>query len=213
MTDIRTISWELALQQLKAGNERFATGLRSHESLSGHLKLKELAETGQRPFAIVLSCSDSRVPSELLFDCGFGDLFVIRVAGNVVQPSQIASIEFAAKLLGAQLCVVMGHSKCGAVQEAVQAEVNQKPGLSPSIDALINLIRPSVLRCLTKGTHSSPEELLEQSIRENVHSTVTEIFAKSPLLRELAKNGEFAVTEALFSLESARVDFGKLSPS
>ncbi len=94
MPNGKPISWELALGRLKKGNERFTAGLRSTESLSGHLRMKELSETGQAPFAIILSCSDSRLPSELLFDCGFGDLFIIRVAGNVVQPSQIASIEF-----------------------------------------------------------------------------------------------------------------------
>jgi len=211
MPNGKAISWELALDRLRKGNERFTSGLRSTESLSGHLRLKELAETGQSPFAIVLSCSDSRVPSELLFDCGFGDLFIVRVAGNVVQPSQIASIEFAAKVLGAELCVVMGHSKCGAVQAAIQSEMKQQPGFSPNIDALIQLIRPSVHRCLGKVKEESPEEILDLSIRENVHSTVQEILEKSPLVREFAKAGKFAVVEAHFSLETGQVEFGATS--
>ncbi len=211
MPNGKSISWERALDQLRKGNERFTSGLRSTESLSGHLRLKELATTGQSPFAIVLSCSDSRVPSELLFDCGFGDLFVVRVAGNVVQPNQIASIEFAAKVLGAELCVVMGHSKCGAVHAAIQSEMKKQPSISPNIDALIQLIRPSVHRCLSKVKEESPEEILDLSIRENVHSTVKEILEKSPLLREFTRDGKFAVVEAHFSLETGQVEFGATS--
>lgn len=211
MPNGKPISWEHALDRLREGNERFTSGLRSTESLSGHLRLKELATTGQSPFAIVLSCSDSRVPSELLFDCGFGELFVVRVAGNVVQPSQIASIEFAAKVLGAELCVVMGHSKCGAVNAAIQSEMKREPSVSPNIDALIQLIRPSVHRCLSKVKAESPDEILDLSIRENVHSTVLEILEKSPLLRVLARDGKFAVVEAHFSLDSGQVEFGATS--
>ena len=211
MPNGKPISWERALDRLRKGNERFTSGLRSTESLSGHLRLKELATTGQSPFAIVLSCSDSRAPSELLFDCGFGDLFVVRVAGNVVQPSQIASIEFATKVLGAELCVVMGHSQCGAVHAAIQSEMKKQPSISPNIDALIQLIRPSVHRCLGKVKGESPDQLLDLSIRENVHSTVLEILDKSPLLREFARDGKFAVAEAHFSLETGQVEFGTTS--
>jgi len=207
----KAITWELALDRLKEGNERFTSGLRSTESLSGHLRLKELSDSGQRPFAIILSCSDSRVPSELLFDCGFGDLFIIRVAGNVVQPSQVASIEFAAKVLGAQLCVVMGHSKCGAVQAAIQSEMKKQAGFSPNIDALIQLIRPSVRNCLGKVKTETPEEILDLSIRENIHSTVLEIFEKSELLREFKDSGNFAVVEAHCLIETGQVEFGEAS--
>src|SRR5690349_21481050 len=111
-----------ALAKLIKGNERFVTGLRSVESLASHLRRRELAESGQEPWAIVLSCSDSRVPAELVFDCGLGELFVVRVAGNIVAPSLIASVEFAAQSFGTPLCVVMGHSQCGAVGAAVQLE-------------------------------------------------------------------------------------------
>ncbi len=201
----KTFNSKTALEQLTQGNERFVAGLRSTESLLGHTKLRELAEKGQKPFAIILSCSDSRVPAELLFDCGFGDLFVIRVAGNVVQPSQIASIEYGAKVLGASLCVVMGHSKCGAVQAALDAETGKRPDLGPNIDFLIELIRPSVQKSLTgQGVQS---DTLDKCIAQNVHATGKEILAKSSILRTLVQEERFRIAEAVFELETGKVNF------
>lgn len=198
--------WQEALEQLQKGNERFTSGLRSADALIGHTKLKELSEKGQKPFAIVLSCSDSRVPAELLFDCGFGDLFVVRVAGNVVQPSQTASIEYAAKVLGAKLCVVMGHSQCGAVQAALDSETGNKPELGPNIDFLIELIRPAVQRSIEKK-ESPTISMLDRCIDENVHSTAGEIMGKSSLLRALASEDRFKVVEAVFHLASGKTHF------
>lgn len=198
--------WKIALEFLIKGNERFVSGLRSANALIGHVKLKELSQKGQSPFAIVLSCSDSRVPAELLFDCGFGDLFVIRVAGNVVQPSQIASIEYAAKVLGATLCVVMGHSQCGAVQAALDNETGKKLELGPNINFLIELIRPSVKRCLG-ATSTQSENTLDGCIRENVRGTATEIFEKSSILRTLADENKFHIVEGFFRLETGQVEF------
>lgn len=203
--DTQTVTWKQALEQLKQGNERFTSGLKSTDSLMGHLKLPELAAKGQAPFAIILSCSDSRVPAEYLFDCGFGDLFVVRVAGNVVQPSQIASIEYAAKVLGAPLCVVMGHAKCGAVQAALDAETGKRPDLGPNIDFLIELIRPSVQRALLKG-EGGPHQL-DRCIRENAHTTAMEVLGRSSLLRILANEGRFQVVQAFFHLENGKVEF------
>jgi carbonic anhydrase len=198
--------WKGALDRLIKGNERFVSGLRSADALLGHVKLKQLAESGQRPFAVILSCSDSRVPVELLFDCGFGDLFVIRVAGNVVQPSQIASIEYAAKVLGSPLCVVMGHSKCGAVQAALDSETGKKVDLGPNIALLIDLIRPSVQRCLSQKEEQAGS-LIDCCIRENVRATAHEVLEKSPLLRSLAAENRFHVIETVFRLETGHVDF------
>lgn len=199
-------NWKSALDLLQKGNERFTSGLRSTDSLIGHSLLKELSEKGQKPFAIILSCSDSRVPAELLFDCGFGDLFVIRVAGNVVQPSQIASVEYAAKVLGATLCVVMGHSKCGAVQAALDSEMGKKPDLGPNIDFLLELIRPAVQQCIEKNRPISPSTL-DHCIEENVHRTSMEILNKSSMLRTLSSEDRFKVLEAVFHLDSGRVNF------
>jgi len=153
----------------------------------------------------VVSCSDSRVPAELLFDCGFGDLFVIRVAGNVVQPSQVASIEYAAKVLGAKLCVVMGHSKCGAVQAALDSENGNGPNLGPNIDFLINLIRPAVQKSLR--SEEEKVSLLDRCIRENVRATATQILAKSSILQNLTSEDQFHIVEGVFQLESGKVDF------
>lgn len=197
--------WMDSFQKLKEGNGRFKSGVRSTQALLGHEKLKELAANGQKPFAIVVSCSDSRVPAELLFDCGFGDLFVVRVAGNVVQPSQIASIEYAAKVLGASLCVVMGHSKCGAVQAALDSESGKKVELGPNIDFLIELIRPSVKR----GMKNQKEGLavLDSCIRENVLGTAGEIMEKSEMLRAMSSHNSFKVVQAVFHLETGEVEF------
>jgi carbonic anhydrase len=186
--DTQVMSWSTSLERLTAGNKRFVAGVRSAAAMLGHVQLKDLAEKGQKPFAIVLSCSDSRVPAELLFDCGFGELFVVRVAGNVIQPSQVASIEFAAKVLGAPLCVVMGHSKCGAVQAALDSETGKHPELGPNIDFLIELIRPSVEKCLSQKEANSVS-MLDQS----------------SLLRSLAVENRFKVVEAVFALETGEV--------
>jgi len=201
----KVTDWKTALQKLTTGNDRFVSGLRSTESLLGHTKLKELAEGGQRPFAIVLSCSDSRVPAELLFDCGFGDLFVIRVAGNVVQPSQIASIEYAAKVLGAQLCLIMGHSKCGAVQAALDAEQGKSADLGPNINYLIELIRPSIQKCMSAQV--SKDKLLDSCIDENVRMTAAEVIAKSAILRSLSQDNAFRIEMATFDLGTGKVAF------
>lgn len=205
----RPTDWKEAIDALIHGNERFVNG-RSADNTIGHTKLKELAQNGQRPFATVLSCSDSRVPAELIFDCGFGDLFVIRVAGNVVQPSQIASIEYAAKILGASLCVVMGHTKCGAIQAASDTELGKGPDLGPNIEFLIELIRPAIQDCF-KGKVKSAEdltpEILDECSRKNVQATANEILAQSSLLRSLTQEKKFKVVEALFRLETGKVDF------
>lgn len=203
----QTMNWQQALDRLVKGNERFVSGLRSADALLGHVKLKELAAKGQAPFAVMLTCSDSRVPAELLFDCGFGELFVVRVAGNVVQPSQIASIEYAAKVLGSPLCVVMGHSKCGAVHAALETVTGNKPELGPHIDFLIELIRPAVQRCVDNADEHG-EALLAQCIRENVKDTAHEILENSTILRSLTAENRFRVVEAVFKLETGEVEFG-----
>lgn len=208
--------WSQALEKLMEGNQRFTSGLRSTSALLGHEKVRELAANGQKPFAIVVSCSDSRVPAELLFDCGFGELFVVRVAGNVVQPSQIASIEYGAKVLGASLCVIMGHSKCGAVQAALDSETGIKIELGPNIASLIALIQPSVqrvLRDLNSASQDKDGHLLDRCIRENAKSTASEVLEKSQMLRALSTENKFKVVEAVFHLENGKVEFLKETKS
>src|ERR687887_668435 len=137
------VSAAAALEKLREGNRRFVGNVRSAEALLSQIRRAELA-LDQRPFAIVLGCSDSRVPAEIVFDQGLGDLFVIRVAGNIVAPSQIGSVEFAAERFGTQLVVVMGHSQCGAVEETLRALEGQSNGDSRHMLSIVNRIRPAV---------------------------------------------------------------------
>src|SRR5277367_5975838 len=137
------ISANEALERLRAGNQRFVSETRSGDVIAGESRRREVA-VAQEPFAIILGCSDSRVPAEIIFDQGFGDLFVIRVAGNIVAPSQVGSVEFAAARFGTRLVVVLGHTQCGAVlatlEEIQQATENQ----SRNLRSIVNRVRPSV---------------------------------------------------------------------
>ncbi len=205
MNTVNSPAWIQALDRLKEGNSRFQAGLRSADAMNGHLKLKDLAANGQTPFATVLCCSDSRVPAELLFDAGFGELFVVRVAGNVVQPSQIASVEFAAKVLGSTLCVVMGHSKCGAVQAALDAEQGNAPRLGRNIETLIGLIRPAVRDVLDQNKNS--DGLLDRCVDQNVRTTSRELMATSMLLRSMEAENQFRVVEAVLDISTGKVNF------
>ena len=141
---------EEALQRLKRGNESFRSGKGFHLETEALLKLASQAD--QKPFAIILGCSDSRVPAEIVFGQGIGDLFVIRVAGNIVAPSQIASIEFAAENFGTRLVVVLGHTRCGAVQATLEQLVKPPENRSPHLYSIVDRIRPAVENLLsTKG--------------------------------------------------------------
>jgi len=134
-----------ALELLEEGNRRFVTGVRSVEPLLSHLKLQELAENGQRPFAVVLTCSDSRSPAELVFDQGLGDLFVVRVAGNVVAPSLLASIEFAVSNFGSPIVLVLGHTQCGAITASIQHKKEPHVPLpSVHLEELVGRIMPAI---------------------------------------------------------------------
>src|ERR671916_700570 len=132
-----------ALERLKEGNKRFVHHLRSAEVMLSQLRRGELVK-GQNPFAIVLGCSDSRVPAEIVFDQGLGDLFVIRVAGNIVASSQVGSVEFAAERFGTPLVVVLGHSRCGAVEATLEELMRPKENQSRNLRSIVDRIRPSV---------------------------------------------------------------------
>ena len=155
-----------ALKRLQEGNNRFVSGLGTRDLALEHRRCRELA-TEQAPFAIVLGCSDSRVPAELVFDQGLGDLFVIRVAGNIVSPSQVGSIEFAADQFGTRLVVVLGHSQCGAIQASL-AERDQPSGnRSPNLAFIVNSIMP-VLDAVQPEPGESRQALLARAVRENI---------------------------------------------
>jgi carbonic anhydrase len=193
-----------ALERLKQGNARFMTNVRSIESL-GSQQQREALVAGQKPFAIVLSCSDSRAPSELLFDCGLGDLFVVRVAGNVVAPSIVGSVEFAAATFGTELVVVMGHTRCGAVAATVDALGSGRETLSENVRDIVERISPGVVELVNGG--KGRDDVVGQAIRANVRVSVNHLRHGSRVLEERIAAGRLAVVGAEYSLETGKVDF------
>ena len=194
-----------ALERLREGNQRFASGAPTLESKLGQARRASLA-TSQRPFAIVLGCSDSRVPAELVFDQGLGDLFVIRVAGNIVAPSQVGSVEFAAAAFGTSLAVVLGHTRCGAVQAALD-EARSPAGHSPNLRSIVDRIRPSVETLLATELRHDEERLVQQAVRANVRASVSHLRHGSALLEQLIADDRLLVVGAEYSLETGVVDF------
>ena len=195
-----------ALGRLREGNRRFAAGLRSTEVLATHTRRADLVG-GQRPFAIVLGCSDSRVPAEIVFDQGLGDLFVIRVAGNIVAPSQVGSVEFAAIRFGTPLVVVLGHSRCGAI-EATLEELRQPAGTrSRNLRSIVNRIRPSVEALLATELRHDPDALAREAMRANVRASVDHLRHGSETLEELTATSGLRIVGAEYSLETGLVEF------
>jgi carbonic anhydrase len=200
-SDASPPSPEQALERLIDGNRRFreARGASAARSWSPHL-----ATHAQRPFAIVLGCSDSRTPVEILFDEGFGDLFVVRIAGNIVAPSVVGSIEFAAAQFGSRLVVVMGHTRCGAIAATVKA---LETGLGPesnNIRAITDRIAPHIQSLLRPG---DPETVLREAVRANVRASADHLRHGSRLLEEYVVSGRVAVVGAEYELETGEVRF------
>ncbi len=206
---------EKALKRLVEGNKRFASGLRSIESIASSQKREQLARLGQKPFAIVLTCSDSRVPAETVFDAGLGDLFVIRVAGNIAAPSLIASIEFAALSFGTPICVVMGHTKCGAIQGAVTGVMKKQSSLTPNLDILLKEIEPAAEQALRlqkvndkDGDQAgSLNDIVDVAIKLNVQHTIDQLRKSSAHLRELEASGGFKIVGAVYDIADGEVRF------
>lgn len=197
---------EEALSRLIEGNKRFVSGVRSIEALASPAKRDELVK-GQEPMAIVLGCSDSRVPAELVFDQGLGDLFVIRVAGNIVAPSQIESVEFSAEMHGAKLVVVMGHTNCAAIEATVEQLGKPESERSQSLQAIVSRIRPSLETLYETDLRNQPEELLKFAVRANVRSCVDHLRHGSRILEELVNNHGLVIVGAEYSLETGVVEF------
>ena len=194
-----------ALQQLQAGNQRFAAGEVTHSgSWSG--RRTQLLD-GQEPFAIIVGCSDSRVPAELIFDQGLGDLFVIRVAGNIVQPSQIGSVEFAATKFGTRLVVVLGHSGCGAVEVTVQQLQTAGDSRSPNLRSIVEFIRPSVESLMNEGLAEKPDLLVERAVRANIRAATARLRHGSPIIETLERDDDLQIVGAEYSLETGLVEF------
>jgi len=195
-----------ALKRLQEGNQRFVNGLRSIETMMTHTKRDELTG-GQEPFAIILGCSDSRVPAEIVFDQGLGDLFVIRVAGNIVAPSQIGSVEFAASQFNTRLVVVLGHSQCGAVCATVEELKRPNREQSQNIKAIVDRIRPSVEPFKATELWNDDEALVEQAMRANVRASANQLRHGSNILENLSENHGLLIVGAEYSLETGEVIF------
>lgn len=193
---------QAALAALREGNARFVAGVRSVEALATAARRHDLV-AAQAPKAIVLSCSDSRVPAEIVFDCGLGDLFVVRVAGNVCAPSLVGSVEFAAATFGTRLVVVMGHTGCGAVKATLDALARGDAALSPNVRDIVERIRPAV----APFVGADPASALAGAVRANVIATASHLRHGSRVLEEMIRDGELLVVGAEYSLESGAVDF------
>jgi len=195
-----------ALRRLQEGNRQFVAGIRRDEPYLDETRRSELL-ADQKPFAVILGCSDSRVPVEFIFNQGFGDLFVVRVAGNIVAPSQIGSIEFAAAQYGARLVVVLGHTRCGAVQATLDELQRPNESQSRNLRSIVDRIRPAVEGLLTTELRQQPDLLKQKAIRANVRVSANFLRHGSVVLEQLILNGELLVVGAEYSLESGVVDF------
>jgi carbonic anhydrase len=194
-----------ALARLQEGNRRFVANQTTSEPID-RVRRAALA-AGQEPFAIILGCSDSRVPAELVFDQGFGDLFVIRVAGNIVAPSQIGSVEFAASRFDTRLVVVLGHSGCGAITATLEEITGHATSQSRNLRSIVNRVRPSVETLLSGRRDHDPEALIRDAVRANVRASVNHLRHGSTLLEQLSRSSGLRVLGAEYSLETGVVTF------
>jgi carbonic anhydrase len=195
-----------ALERLRVGNRRFVTEVRSRDSIGTQARRDELAN-GQEPFAIILGCADSRVPAEIIFDQGLGDLFVIRVAGNIVAPSQVGSVEFAAEMYGTRLVVVLGHSRCGVVLATLEELQRPSESQSRNLRSIVDRVRPSVEALLAGEHRHDPDALVREAVRANVRVSASQLRHGSDVLEQLIQSRGLAVVGAEYSLETGVVDF------
>jgi len=179
---------------LMTGNQRFVAG-KQHSY--GVVALRHKLASGQSPNVIVLSCSDSRVSPELVFDQSLGDLFVVRTAGNVADPVALGSIEYAISHIHSPLLVVMGHQHCGAVEAACSGD--KMP--TTNLDAIVDKIEPAV----KKAKSTNPSDLIEATVKDNVHQSASDLVANSSIIREAVKGGQVKIVEAEYELDSGKV--------
>lgn len=195
-----------ALVRLKEGNKRFVSGVRSGGSPVDQIQKKDIADS-QAPFAIILGCSDSRVPAEIVFDQGLGDLFVIRVAGNIVAPSQIGSVEFAVEQFGTPLVVVLGHSQCGAVTATINELKNPSDAQSKNVLTIVKRIRPTVEPLFHTELRNDPDRLLAAAIHANILSAANHLSHGSQMLETYLQQGKIRIVGAEYSLATGEVVF------
>jgi carbonic anhydrase len=192
---------DAALKMLQEGNGRFICA--GPRRLNQNAKRRvETAEKGQKPFAAVLACADSRVPVEVLFDRGIGDIFVVRDAGNIATNTDIGSIEYAVDHLGTSLVVVLGHSKCGAVTAAVEG--GEAP---PNIKAIVDFIAPAVATAKNVAPDKSGEALVPAAITANVWQAISDIYKNSPMIRGKVKDGRVKLVGANYDIKSGKVNW------
>jgi carbonic anhydrase len=194
-----------ALARLREGNARFVAGTPTTPPLSSHERRALVLD--QAPFAIILGCSDSRVPAELVFDQGFGDLFVIRVAGNIVAPSQVGSVEFAASKFGTKLVVVMGHQGCGAITAAVEELLDGAKPESRNLSSIVDRVKPAVQAVIAGSGSMDRKSLIREAVRANVRASVDHLRHGSTLLEKLVTNEGLMIVGAKYSLDTGVVSF------
>lgn len=199
------MSAQEALDRLREGNRLFASGELSRQTRPSHSRVA--ASSQQAPFAIILGCSDSRVPAEIVFGQGLGDLFVIRVAGNVVAPSLVGSVEFAATKFGTRLVVVLGHTECGAVLATLDELQQPVEDQSPNLRSIVDRVRPSVEGLLETELRHDHEALVRQAVRANIGVSVDQLRQGSEILDELIGADGLRVVGAEYSLETGLVEF------
>ena len=196
-----------AFVRLREGNSRYTQNVRSLDSMISHSRRG--SDKPQTPCAIVLGCSDSRAPAEIVFDQGLGDLFVIRVAGNIVAPSQIGSVEFAAERFGTRLVVVMGHTGCGAIDAAIEAMTGEhsEHGASRNLMSIVNRVRPGIQALMSTELARDPVRLRREAMRANVRASVDHLRHGSQILEELVLKGRVRVVGAEYELDTGQVMF------
>jgi carbonic anhydrase len=193
-----------AIASLREGNRRFVAALRSDSAANGR---RRVLPAGQEPFAIILGCSDARVPAEIVFDQGLGDLFVIRVAGNIVAPSQVDSVEFAAEAFGTRLVVVLGHSNCGAIHATLEQLTRPSQQQSGNLRSIVDRIRPAVEGLIERGAGGDRDALVRAAVRANIRMSADHLRHGSRLLEQAIERDGLLVVGAEYSLDSGVVEF------
>lgn len=200
------ISAGQALERLREGNRRFISTEERPDAYHGHARRAEETQN-LLPFAIILGCSDARVPAEIVFDQGLGDLFVIRVAGNIVAPSQVGSVEFAAARFGTRLVVVLGHSQCGAIQTTLDELRMPTENQSPNLKSIVDRVRPSVEGLLATDLRDDLAALVEQAVRVNIRASADHLRHGSPMLEQMIREEGLLVVGAEYFVENGVVEF------
>jgi carbonic anhydrase len=195
-----------SLQRLRDGNARFVANVRGIGPLLTQERRAALANF-QEPHAIILGCSDSRVPAEIIFDQGLGDLFVIRVAGNIVAPSLVGSVEFAAERFGTRLVVVLGHSRCGAILATLEQLQRPAENQSRNLRSIVDRVRPHVASLLATDLRNDLDQLVDQAVRSNIRASADHLRHGSELLEQLIAREGLMVVGAEYSLDTGAVEF------